>query len=114
MDFSSPQATALAMTQQGSGRFDASAAKLSDAGKSGVRAKIREAAEEFEAVFLSEMLRPVFEQLETDGLFGGGSGERMYRSLLVQEYGRAIARTGGVGVADSVEREMLKLQEVEE
>lgn len=114
MIVASPQADALAMTQQGGSRFDASTTRLTEAGKSGVQTKIRAAAEEFEAVFVSEMLRPVFEQLETDGLFGGGSGERMYRSLLVQEYGRAISRTGGLGVADAVEREMLKLQEVEQ
>lgn len=114
MFFDSPRAEALALTRHGGGRFDAGVARLDEAGANGNRAKIREAAQEFESVFLGEMLRPVFEQLETDGLFGGGSGERMYRSLLVQEYGRAIARTGSVGVAEAVEREMLKLQEVEQ
>ena len=114
MFFDSPRAEALALTRHGGGRFDAGVARLDEAGANGNRAKIREAAQEFESVFLGEMLRPVFEQLETDGLFGGGSGERMYRSLLVQEYGRAIARTGTVGVAEAVEREMLKLQEVEQ
>ena len=77
------------------------------------RAQIEKAAVEFEAVFLSQMLAPMFEQLETDGLFGGGSGERMYRSLLVQEYGRALAANGGVGIADAVTRQVLALQEVE-
>lgn len=110
----SPRAEALALARHGGGRLDAGVARLDDAGTTGDRAKIREAAREFEAVFLGEMLRPVFERLETDGPFGGGSGERMYRSLLVQEYGRAIARTGTVGVAEAVEREMLKLQEVEQ
>ena len=114
MFFDSPRAEALALTRHGGGRFDAGVARLDEAGANGNRAKIREAAQEFESVFLGEMLRPVFDQLETDDLFGGGSGERMYRSLLVQEYGRAIARTGAVGVAEAVEREMLKLQEVEQ
>lgn len=114
MFFDSPRAEALALTRHGGGRFDAGVARLDEAGANDNRAKIREAAQEFESVFLGEMLRPVFDQLETDGLFGGGSGERMYRSLLVQEYGRAIARTGTVGVAEAVEREMLKLQEVEQ
>ncbi len=74
--------------------------------------KAREAAQEFEAVFLSEMLAPMFENLGEDGLFGGGSGERIYRSMLVQEYAKALSRKGGVGIADAVEREILKLQEV--
>ena len=74
-------------------------------------AKVRAAAEDFEAVFLTEMLRPAFEQLSTDGLTGGGQGEKIYRSLMVQEYGKAIANTGGIGLAESVYRDILKLQE---
>lgn len=71
----------------------------------------RRTAEEFEALFLSQMLAPIFEQLGTDPLFGGGPGEQVYRSMMVQEYGKAIARSGGVGIADAVQREILRLQE---
>jgi len=73
--------------------------------------RLREAAEQFEAVFIAQMLAPMLEGLETDGIFGGGSGEQVYRSMLVEEYGKAIARSGGLGIADQVERELLKLQE---
>ena len=76
------------------------------------RAQIRDAAEQFEAVYLSEMLGPMFENLETEGPFGGGNGERIFRSVMLQEYGLAIAKSGGVGIADAVERELLKMQEV--
>ena len=75
--------------------------------------KVRAAAEEFEAVFLSQMLEPMFKGIETDGLFGGGSSEKIYQSVMLQEYGKALARTGGVGIADAVEREILRLQEVQ-
>ncbi len=74
--------------------------------------QVRHAAEEFEAVFISQMLAPMFEGLETDELFGGGPGEDIYRSILVEEYGKAIARSGGIGIADAVQREILRLQEV--
>ena len=87
---------------------NARGAKLSEA----ERGHIRQAAEEFEAVFLSQMLTPMFESLETDGLFGGGSGERMYRSLMVEEYGKALSRSGGVGIADAVARQIIASQEV--
>ena len=101
--------------------FDLSAAPVENAGslissaaRGGNRAAARAAAEEFESVFLAQMFAPMFETVETDPLFGGGPGEQMYRSLLVEEYGKAIARAGGVGIADAVEREILKLQEVQE
>ncbi len=73
----------------------------------------RALAEEFEAMFLAQMLAPMFENLRTDGPFGGGSSEAIYRSLMVQEYGNAIAEAGGLGIADNVQREILKLQEIE-
>lgn len=69
------------------------------------------AAEDFEANFVSTMFQTVFENIETDGLFGGGQGEGVFRSLLVDEYGKQVARAGGVGIADQVYREILKLQE---
>ena len=84
---------------------------LEASGRGRDRTAIRAAAEQFEAVFLSQILAPMFETVDTDPMFGGGPGEKMYRSLLVDEYGKAIARSGGVGIADQVEREMLKLQE---
>lgn len=86
---------------------------LSAAGGAAGARDAKAAAQEFEAVFLGQMLQPMFDTLGTDGLFGGGSGERMYRSMLVEEYGRALARNGGIGIADAVERQILALQEIE-
>ena len=43
------------------------------------REKIKATAEAFEASFLSQMLKPMFEGLSTDGLFGGGQGEATWR-----------------------------------
>lgn len=71
----------------------------------------RETAENFEAVFLSQMLRPMFDTLKTDGLMGGGKAEGMYRDMMVDEVGKSIAKSGGIGIADSIYREILKLQE---
>ncbi|MEQ8966908.1 MAG: rod-binding protein [Azospirillaceae bacterium] len=72
----------------------------------------REAAEEFEAVFLSQMLQPMFAGISTDGPFGGGPGEEAFRSQLVQEYGQVMSQAGGVGLTDALYREIISLQEV--
>lgn len=74
--------------------------------------RAREAAEEFEAMFITQMLQPMFAGIETDPNFGGGGGETMFRSLLVDEYGKILARSGGIGIADQVQKEILKMQEV--
>ncbi|MBP6689915.1 MAG: rod-binding protein [Hyphomonadaceae bacterium] len=71
---------------------------------------LRRAAQEFESVFLSEMLAPMFEGLDTEGLGGGGMGEQIFRPMLVERYAESIGRAGGVGIADSVVREFMRMQ----
>jgi Rod binding domain-containing protein len=74
--------------------------------------ELRRAAEEFEAVFLAEMLAPMFEGIDTEGLGGGGLGEQIFRPMLVERYAEALSRAGGVGIAESVTRELMRLQEI--
>jgi len=71
----------------------------------------RKAAEEFESFFMTQMLEHMFEGIETDGYFGGGYGEGVYRSMMLQEYGRVLAKAGGIGIAKMVNQELIKLQE---
>jgi peptidoglycan hydrolase FlgJ len=71
----------------------------------------RKASEDFEAVFLSQVFENMFSSVETDQLFGGGNGESVYRSLLLQEYSKVAARAGSIGIADAVQREIISLQE---
>ncbi|MBL8779403.1 MAG: rod-binding protein [Alphaproteobacteria bacterium] len=68
-------------------------------------------ARDFEAVFISQMFEQMFADVKTDGLGGGGSGERIFRSMMVQEIGRQMANQGGMGLADTVKRELIALQE---
>ena len=72
--------------------------------------QIERVAREFESMFLAEMLAPMFEGLDTDGLGGGGAGERMFRPMLVQEYSKAISQAGGIGLSDVIAREMIRMQ----
>lgn len=85
-------------------------AKLSAKGASA--AKVDAVAQDFEAQFISQMMENMFSTVETNPEFGGGEAEEVYRSLLVNEYGKLVARTGGVGVADYVKRELIRTQEV--
>ena len=72
--------------------------------------QIDKSAEEFEAVFLSQMLAPMFEGGEADEMFGGGKSEETYNDMLTNEYGKLIARVGGIGISDHVKREMISMQ----
>ncbi len=71
----------------------------------------RETVEEFEAFFLSQVFAQMFQGLDVDPVFGGGPGETMFRSLMNEEYGKALAKNGGVGIADAVMRELIAQQE---
>ena len=73
--------------------------------------KAGQAAQDFEAVFISEMIKPMFETVDVDDTFGGGKGEEVFRGLMVQELGKSLAKRGGLGLSDHVNAELLKLQE---
>ncbi len=70
---------------------------------SGQAQRMRELAQEFEAVFLAEMLKNSGLN-KTSSDFGGGVGEDAFGSLLTTEYARALASQGGVGIAEHVFR----------
>lgn len=74
--------------------------------------KAREKADEFEAVFVAQMFKPMMESIPTDGPLGGGNSEHMFRSLMIDEIGKDIVKQGGVGLSDSIYKEILRMQEV--
>lgn len=71
----------------------------------------KKAAKQFESVFISEFLGQMFADIPTDGPFGGGPGEAMFRSLMLDQYAKQMESQGGFGLAAPVTRELLKLQE---
>lgn len=74
-------------------------------------ARLRATANDFEASFLSQMLKPMFEGLETDGMFGGGSAEETWRGFLIDAMARQTVKAGGIGLSDKVMSEMIRMQE---
>ncbi len=86
----------------------AGAAKAGQAGE----AKARKTATEFESMFLEQSLDRMMQSEETEGPLGeNGTGGGVWRSMLTKEYAGEIVKSGGVGIADQVFREMMKLQE---
>jgi flagellar protein FlgJ len=75
-------------------------------------AGIAKVAEDFEAFFVGIVFDEISSDVEPDPLTGGGEGESMFKPLLNQELGKAIARTNTLGIADIVRRQLLQIQEV--
>lgn len=75
-------------------------------------AKIDAVASDFEAQFVSQMMATMFNTIEANEETGGGDAEEVYQSLLINEYGKIVAKTGGIGVADYVKNFMIQQQGV--
>lgn len=73
--------------------------------------KARKTAQDFEAFFMSQMFEFMSAGIKTDGPFGGGKGEATWRSFLNDQYGREMAKNGGIGISKMVYSQMLKIQE---
>lgn len=76
----------------------------------GNTAKAAHAAHEYEGIFIAQLLGAMFAGIPTDGPFGGGPGEAMFRSLLVDRYAQGMAAQGGLGLAAHMQAELLKHQ----
>lgn len=68
-------------------------------------------AKEYESVFISQFLSTMFSGIKTDGPFGGGQGEEMFRSMMVDQYAKGLTARGGFGLAASMQAELLKHQQ---
>jgi peptidoglycan hydrolase FlgJ len=74
--------------------------------------KAREAAQEFEAVFLTQILETMYAGVEPDSLTGGGNAEKLFRSMINEKTAQSMAKNGGIGLADAVYRQIIRLQEM--
>lgn len=73
--------------------------------------RLKTQAKEFESVYLQSMLSQMFAGVPTEGAFHGGQAEETFRGMLIEQYAKNIARAGGVGIADAVYNQLLKIQE---
>ena len=73
--------------------------------------QVMKSARDFEAVFATEMLTPMFDTVEVDPTTGGGHGEEMFKTMMVEEYGKQIAASDSLGMVHQVADTLLKIQE---
>ena len=71
--------------------------------------KARAAAQDFEAVFLNAMFGQMFSGVG-EGPFSGGQAAKTWQGFLTEEYSRNFAKAGGIGIADSVYKQLIAVQ----
>lgn len=63
----------------------------------------------FSAMAIGELLQPIFDTVHLSaGRFGGGAGEAAWKPILVAAIGEGIASRGGLGLTDTVFRELIR------
>lgn len=73
------------------------------------RERIDKVAREFETAFLQVMMTQMFDTVST-GEFSGGEGEAAFKSFLSDAYSKQVVARGGVGLADQLTHELLRMQ----
>ncbi|MFN7039098.1 MAG: hypothetical protein ACK4OM_06005 [Alphaproteobacteria bacterium] len=74
--------------------------------------KIKETAAEYKSVFLSKMLNIVFENVNFNPLAPKDSKSEIFKSMLVDEYGKAISKSSTFNLDEHITRKLMQLQEV--
>lgn len=82
------------------------AAATSEEDKLAVRAELREAAEGFEAMLLNQLLKEMMPDEGEGSLFGDGIGSGTYHQLFLNELSSMISKSGQLGLADVIERDV--------
>ncbi|MEQ8735011.1 MAG: rod-binding protein [Rhodospirillaceae bacterium] len=70
----------------------------------------RAAGKEFESFFIGQMLEYMNTDIDSGGMFGGGHAEDVWRSMLNQEYGKEMVKSGSIGIADAVMKSLIQSQ----
>jgi len=102
--------TAIAIMQAAQPDTQGKADAVTSAAQLKQDARLDAATQDFEAMFVAQMLQPMFADIKVNDMFGGGKGEEIFRGFMIQEYGKIIAETGQLGIADAVKRQLLETQ----
>jgi peptidoglycan hydrolase FlgJ len=75
-----------------------------------LKSKTKDAAENFESMFLSNMFQQMMTKIDGDGPFGGSGALKIWRSFMTDQYAKSFAKAGGIGLAPKVYEQLLKHQ----
>ena len=68
--------------------------------------KLKEACKDFEALFLSSLLKAMRKTVPKTNLFGSGSGEETFQEMMDVEVSKSAAKTSSMGIADMLYRQL--------
>lgn len=75
--------------------------------------KIHKTAQDFEAFFLYQSMSLMMPDMSDNPVMGGGHGEKMFQGILNEKIADTLAASGGVGLAKTIEKQLLQYQETQ-
>lgn len=69
---------------------------------------LRRSCQDFEAIMLKSMLKQMRATVPKDGLLDEGSDREMFEDMMDQEVAMRMSRDQGIGIADSLYRQLEK------
>ncbi len=72
------------------------------------QSKLYKAAQDFEAIFVKQMLNSMRKTVDKSGLVEGGMAEEIFEDMLYDEYAGKMTRVAGFGLADQIYLQLLR------
>lgn len=67
---------------------------------------LKKSCEDFESVFVNQMMKSMRNTVQKTGFISGGRGEEIFQSMLDEEYASQISKSGKMGLSDMLFREL--------
>lgn len=72
--------------------------------------KITKVTKEFASVFLSKMLHSMYEGVKPDPIFGGGSAEKIFRSMQIDEFSKIMSEADILQIEGNIKAMVMRMQ----
>lgn len=93
---------------QASSGFAAARAEGGIGGQSKIdkSSRLYKVSQEFEAIFIKQMLNVMRKSVNKTGLMDGGMAEEIFEDMLYDEYAQKMAETGSFGIANMIYKQL--------
>jgi len=61
--------------------------------------RLKQAADDFEQIFVNIMLKEMYKNVGDKGLLDGGDYQKMFKDMLIEERAKELSRSGNLGLA---------------
>jgi flagellar protein FlgJ len=70
--------------------------------------RLYQASQEFEAIFIKQMLKVMRDTVPEDDILDGGMAEDIFEDMLYDQYALKMAKTAGFGLADQIYLQLVR------